>query len=279
MTSQSPRIYIYKITFEEVLYYYYGVHKEKRYNEYYMGSPITHKWVWDFYTPKKQILQVFSYTDEGWLEAQEVERQIIKPFYQTDKWCLNENCNGKISLDVRRKTGLKVKENGIGVYNRTPEQMSEDGRKGGLKVKENGTGIFSQTPEQRQELGRKNGLKTKENGTGIFSQTPEQRSENGKKGGLKHKENGTGIFAQTPEQRSEHSRKIGLKNKENGTGFYNRTPEQHSEDSIKGGRKGGRKTTSQRWECLETGFISNPGALSHYQNHRGIDTSKRRRID
>ena len=96
---------------------------------------------------------------------------------------------------------------------------------------------------------------------------------------MKHKENGTGIFAQTPEQRSEHSRKIGLKNKENGTGFYNRTPEQHSEDSIKGGRKGGRKTTSQRWECLETGFISNPGALSHYQNHRGIDTSKRRRID
>ena len=55
MTSQSPRIYLYKITFEEVSYYYYGVHKEKRYNEYYMGTPVTHKWVWDFYTPKKHI--------------------------------------------------------------------------------------------------------------------------------------------------------------------------------------------------------------------------------
>ena len=35
MTSQSPRIYTYKITFQEVPYYYYGVHKEKRFDEYY----------------------------------------------------------------------------------------------------------------------------------------------------------------------------------------------------------------------------------------------------
>ena len=44
MTSQSPRIYIYKITFDEVLYYYYGVHKEKYFNQEYWGSPVTHKW-------------------------------------------------------------------------------------------------------------------------------------------------------------------------------------------------------------------------------------------
>jgi hypothetical protein len=49
----QSRIYTYKITFEEVPYYYWGSHKEKRYNEYYMGSPVTHKWCWDFYTPKK----------------------------------------------------------------------------------------------------------------------------------------------------------------------------------------------------------------------------------
>ena len=56
MTKQSPRIYTYKITFEEVPYYYYGVHKEKRFNEEYWGSPHTNKWAWEFYTPKKQIL-------------------------------------------------------------------------------------------------------------------------------------------------------------------------------------------------------------------------------
>ena len=99
MTSQSPRIYIYKITFEEVLYYYYGVHKEKYFNEEYWGSPVTHKWMWDFYTPKKQTLEIFPFTDEGWLEAQEVEKRIIKPVFNTDKWCLNENCGGIISTD------------------------------------------------------------------------------------------------------------------------------------------------------------------------------------
>ena len=57
MTSQSPRIYLYKITFEEVPYYYYGVKKEKYFNQKYWGSPITHKWCWKLYTPKKQILQ------------------------------------------------------------------------------------------------------------------------------------------------------------------------------------------------------------------------------
>ena len=105
MTSYSPRIYIYKITFEKVLYYYYGVHKEKRFNEYYMGSPVTHKWCWKLYTPNKQILEIFDYSDEGWLEAQEVESRIIKPIYQTDKWCLNENCGGKISILSSRKSG------------------------------------------------------------------------------------------------------------------------------------------------------------------------------
>ena len=101
----SPRIYIYKITFEEVLYYYYGVHKEKKFNEYYMGSSITHKWYWNFYTSKKQILQFFDFTDEGWLEAQEVEKRLIKPFYNNDKWCLNEQCGGKISLKMLSEAG------------------------------------------------------------------------------------------------------------------------------------------------------------------------------
>jgi hypothetical protein len=65
MTSQSPRIYLYKITFEEVPYYYYGVHKETKFGEEYWGSPKTNKWCWELYTPKKQILQLFDFTDEG----------------------------------------------------------------------------------------------------------------------------------------------------------------------------------------------------------------------
>ena len=107
MTSQSPRIYTYKITFEEVPYYYYGVHKEKKFDEYYMGSPCTHKWCWELYTPNKQILEIFPFTDEGWLEANKVEQRLIKPVFNTDKWCLNESCAGTLSIEQTRKAGRK----------------------------------------------------------------------------------------------------------------------------------------------------------------------------
>jgi hypothetical protein len=40
-----------------------------------------------------------------------------------------------------------------------------------------------------------------------------------------------------------------------------------------------KKTNSQKWMCLETGFITNSGSLSRYQNKRGIDTSKRIRLE
>jgi len=173
MTSQSPRIYIYKITFEEVSYYYYGVKKEKKFDEYYMGTPVTHKWCWELYTPKKQILEIFEYSDEGWLEAYEVETRLIKPFYNADKWCLNENVGGKVSIETRRKGGKiggkqggkKIKELGLGIHGRTKEQMTEDARKGG-KIS-----------------GKINGKKAKELGLGIHGLSLEQTIENGRKGG------------------------------------------------------------------------------------------------
>tara|TARA_R110000868_G_C10716045_1_gene750376 strand:- start:9 stop:842 length:834 start_codon:yes stop_codon:yes gene_type:complete len=276
MTSQSPRIYIYKITFEEVLYYYYGVHKEKRYNEYYMGSPMTHKWMWDFYTPKKQILELFEFSDKGWLEAQEIEKRIIKPVYNTDKWCLNENCGGIFSIQHQSNAGKiggkkggkiggkKAKKLGVGIHGRTKDQMTEDGIKGGKKVKELGVGIHGRTKEQMSEDGKNagkiGGKKSKELGLGAHGRTKDQMTEDGKKGG-----------------------KIGgKKSKELGLGFHGLTPEQKSENARKGGKiggkKGGKKTNSQKWKCIETGYVSNPGALTNYQRNRGIDTSKRKRI-
>jgi len=147
MTSQSPRIYTYKITFEEVPYFYYGSKKEKYFDQPYMGSPVTNKWCWDFYTPKKQILEIFDYTDEGYIKAQEVEGRLIRAVYNTDKWCLNERCGGKFSLDVRRKTGLKSKENGTGCFGITPEKRIEArtkaGKNGSARCKELGVGIFA----------------------------------------------------------------------------------------------------------------------------------------
>ena len=49
-----------------------------------------------------------------------------------------------------------------------------------------------------------------------------------------------------------------------------KTPEQRSEL--------GRKVSSQRWQCTETGFITNADNLLKYQKKRGIYTSKRIRL-
>jgi hypothetical protein len=226
MTSQSPRIYTYKITFEEVPYYYYGVKKEEYYNQEYWGSPKTNKWCWELYTPKKQILELFDFTDEGWLEANKVEQRLIKPVFNNDKWCLNACCAGTFSIKQARIAGKnsakKQYEEKIGIHGRTKEQMIEDGKKGGYRSYELGVGIYGLTEEQRSENGKKSG----------------------KIGGNKAKELKVGIFALTPEQRSENSKKL----------------------------------NSQRWMCLETGYVSNAGALTRFQKYRGIDTSKRVRV-
>jgi general stress protein YciG len=183
-----------------------------------------------------------------------------------------------LSKEQSREIGLKCKLNGTGIFAQTPEERKELGRRNGLKTKENGTGVFSLTPEKRREISRKAGSKSKELGNGMFSLSKEQRSENSRKSGLKCKENGTGIFSLTPEQQSERSRKGGKRVQELGRGIHGRTKEQKTEDCKKGGSVAAKIINAQRWECLETGFITNAGNLAQYQRARGIDTSKRKRI-
>jgi hypothetical protein len=135
----QPRIYVYKITFQEVPFYYIGVHKEKIFNEEYMGSPITHKAKWQIYTPQKEILEEFDYTDDGWLQAQEFEKELIRPVYNTDNNCLNEHCGGRISLAVCRESGKKQWEN------MTPQQRSDRVRRRAA----------NKTPQQRSAIAKK----------------------------------------------------------------------------------------------------------------------------
>jgi len=94
----QPRIYTYKVTFEEVPHWYWGVHKERKFNDGYLGSPVTHKWMWEFYTPHLQILEVFPYTDEGWEQAQIVEKRLIRPDLK-ESLCLNEGCGSFFSTE------------------------------------------------------------------------------------------------------------------------------------------------------------------------------------
>ena len=194
----QPRIYTYKITFEEVPYYYYGSKKEKYFNEEYWGSPIVNKWCWESYTPKKQILELFDFTDEGYKECLRVEGRLIKPVLN-DPWCLNESCGGNYSLATRRKSAKKgarrLKELGIGIFALSSKELSENGKRGGARAMQLGVGVHGLTPEQMSENGKKagkiggkiggkiSGKLTYELGIGVHGLTPEQRTENGKKGG------------------------------------------------------------------------------------------------
>ncbi len=245
MTSQSPRIYIYKITFEEVPYYYYGVHKEKKFGEYYMGSPVTHKWVWGLYTPKKQILQFFDFTDEGWLEANSIEDRLIKPFYQTDKWCLNENCGGRISISSSKKAGKYVFESKIGCFKLSKEERLKVARKVGHSSFINKKGVFSVDPEIRKNLSKIQGEKLRDDELGLFSMTKEEKHLLGIKNGERNKRLKLGICGLTKEERSKNV----------------------------------KKTNQQKWKCIVTGYISNSGGLSRYQKKKGIDTKNRIRIE
>ena len=51
-----------------------------------------------------------------------------------------------------------------------------------------------------------------------------------------------------------------------------------SEETRKKRSEIAKSNNSQKWKCLETGFITNSGTLSRYQRARGIDTSKRVKI-
>jgi len=98
---ENPRIYTYKVTFEEVPYWYWGVHKEALFKDGYLGTPVTHKWMWEFYTPHLQILELFPNTEQGWKEAVKVEKRLIMPDLH-NPLCLNEACGAFYSLRTLR---------------------------------------------------------------------------------------------------------------------------------------------------------------------------------
>jgi hypothetical protein len=93
----QPRIYVYKVTFEETPDWYWGVHKECKYGETYFGSPVTNAWKWEFYTPEVTIVQLFDYSEDGFRNARILEDRLIS-FDLHNPLCLNEACGGRYSL-------------------------------------------------------------------------------------------------------------------------------------------------------------------------------------
>jgi hypothetical protein len=64
---------------------------------------------------------------------------------------------------------------------------------------------------------------------------------------------------------------IAYKNK---TGIHSLT----KEDKKRIGKKGGLASSSQKWRCLITGYISTAPGLASYQRKRNIDTSLKVRV-
>jgi hypothetical protein len=150
-------------------------------------------------------------------------------------------------------------------YSKVPiEILKEGGRKGGKIGGKKG--------------GKVGGKKSYERRMGIHSHSSKEKANNGRKGAKKaHKTQqklGIGFWGLTLEQRQENARKGDVKRREQGVGLYGLTTKEKSE----AGKKSAQKLHSERWVCLETGHITNAGALTRYQKHRGIDISKRERI-
>ena len=164
-----------------------------------------------------------------------------------------------------KKGGKKAAELGLGIHGRSAEQRTEDSSKGGTKTADLGVGIHA--PGMQSKGGTIGGRKAAELGVGVHGRSAEQRTEDSSKGGKTAAELGLGVHA--PGMQSKGGKKVA----ELGLGIH--APGMQSKNGI----KGGKTTTSQKWICLETGHISNPGALSKWQKARGIDTSMRVRID
>jgi hypothetical protein len=95
------RYYTYKVTFPGFKWFYYGYHRDN--GKPYFGSPVTHKWIWDFYECEVQILEWFASAEE----AQIVEKRLIRPCLN-NPYCLNENCGGNVSDEARVRGSKKA---------------------------------------------------------------------------------------------------------------------------------------------------------------------------
>ena len=125
----SMKHYIYRVTFPDMPWYYYGVHTDN--GKPYYGSPTTHKWIWGMYESEVTIL--FWYETRS--EAEEIEKRIIR-HYLNDPLCLNEACGGQPSDEARRRGGSK------GGRNQPKEVKKENGLKSQETHKLQGTGVY-----------------------------------------------------------------------------------------------------------------------------------------
>jgi len=194
--------------------------------------------------PEEDVKYFGSFSDKSFKPTKKI---ILKSDYATRKESVIDEIilHNYFEVDINPHFANKSKQTSVKFYYGCKEHSKKIGNDN-AKLKRGFCGL---SKEKRIEIGRKNGLKNKKNKTGFCGMTAEKRSKLGRKNALKNKENNIGIFKMM------------------------------SEELSKCGSKGGTKTCSQKWKCLVTGHISNPGGLSRYQKSKGIDNLQRVRIE
>jgi len=252
-----------------------------------MGSPVTHKWMWEFYTPKIQILEFFPFTDEGWKEAFAIEKRLIRPDLN-NPLCLNERCNVTTSQYASAKggkiTGEKSVRLGLGIHStdyKNSQKRKDACTKGGIvggpiggaKVVENKLGVHSpeytnseKYIEDRVKGGQISGQNSFERGTKIFAISSEERARISSEVGQRSYKEQFGMFA--PEYVDKKKEWSGM----GGRACKEKMP-------IEKQRERANKISSEKWMCMVTGYITTKGPLTNVQKSRGIDSRLRVRVD
>ena len=140
--SKWTHHYTYRVTFEDMPWYYYGLHSTNDLDDGYLGSPITHAIKWEMYEPSLQILEFFDSREE----ARALEIRLIDPVLN-DPDCLNEANNGHFSEASFQKAWAAVRETQIRTgwaqlakarQNRDPEERRRTCQKMGQQLVESG---------------------------------------------------------------------------------------------------------------------------------------------
>jgi hypothetical protein len=256
--------------------YHYTYYSYEEFGRGYIGKRSCHC------NPEEDVKYFGSYTDKTFKPTQ----KIILETYDTATEAIADEVKLHDFYDVANNPHFanRAKQTSIKFsYVMTSEDASKNSKKSNLKCKELGLGIYSITKEERLEYSRMGGIKqgkingilNKELNRGFFGMSPEDLKESkikgAKKVGKDNKELRRGIFGLSKEEAIKNSKKGGNKNKELGLGIFGMTKDQLIQN--------GKKTSSQKWQCTETGFISNASNLVRYQRARGIDKSNRVRLD